>query len=83
MATKLYPVRTIPNYAVIIRCEYCRGAEQDEVLVELARRGLWLSGDQQLTAGLDSTQETWAEFMPQRGGGQLLVQPRHSAVLQQ
>ena len=63
MATKLYPVGTIPSYAVVIRCEYCRGEEQAEALVELARRGLWLSRDQQLTAGLDPEQETWAEFM--------------------
>ena len=33
----------LPAYAVIIRAIWSRGTEQQAALVELARRGLWLS----------------------------------------
>jgi hypothetical protein len=50
--TILTPVRKIPSYAVIIRSIWCRGAEQEEALEELDRRGLWLNVDQKVQAGL-------------------------------
>lgn len=50
--TKLTPVREIPHYAVIIRCIHERGETQIEALAELRRRGLWLSEEQKITAGL-------------------------------
>lgn len=50
MATKLSSVKSIPAYAVIIRCIHERGPTQEEALDELARRRLWLSEDQVLQA---------------------------------
>lgn len=50
--TKLAPVESIPDFAVIIRCEWARGAVQQEALAELGRRGLWLSPEQKRHAGL-------------------------------
>jgi hypothetical protein len=51
-ASKLTPVREIPSFAVIIRCIWERGYTQAEALEELARRGLWLTEDQRVQAGL-------------------------------
>lgn len=48
----LDPVETIPAYAVIIRAIWERGPIQQEALAELDRRGLWLTDDQKLQAGL-------------------------------
>ena len=42
----------LPAYAVIIRAIWSRGTEQQAALVELARRGLWLSPEQRAQAGL-------------------------------
>ncbi len=50
--TKLEPVSKIPSYAVIIRAEWCRGDDQADALVELERRGLWLTEDQKRHAGV-------------------------------
>lgn len=50
--TKLTPVADIPNFAVIIRAIHERGPTQQEAIAELARRGLWLSPDQKITAGV-------------------------------
>lgn len=55
--TKLTPVDRIPSYAVIIRCCWCRGAEQQAALAELDRRRLWLSPEQRVQAGLDPPQQ--------------------------
>lgn len=49
--TKLTPVREVPDYAVIIRCVWCRGADQQEAFAELELRRLWLSEDQKTQAG--------------------------------
>jgi hypothetical protein len=46
------PVRQIISYAVIIRAIHERGQTQVDALVEMARRGLWLSADQKKQAGL-------------------------------
>ena len=46
MKTKLYPVKDIPAFAVIIRAEWERGQNQLDAIHELSRRGLWLSDDQ-------------------------------------
>lgn len=48
---ELDPVTEIENYAVIIRCCWCRGEEQAEAMRELDRRRLWLSPDQKRQAG--------------------------------
>ena len=48
----LLPVRSIPNYAVIIRAIHERGKVQEDALAELKRRGLWLTPDQRKQAGL-------------------------------
>jgi hypothetical protein len=50
--TKLKPAREIANFAVIIRCIHERGPVQREALLELNRRGLWLSMDQIMHAEL-------------------------------
>lgn len=50
--TKLTPVRGEPDWVVIIRCVWCRGADQQEALAELERRRLWLSEDQKAQAGI-------------------------------
>jgi hypothetical protein len=50
---KLSPVEKIPDFAVIIRAIHARGPVQEEALLELARRGLWLSEEQKdLSAGV-------------------------------
>lgn len=54
MKTELTPVAEIPAYAVIIRCCWERGVNQQEALAELNRRGLWLSPDQKRQAGFTS-----------------------------
>lgn len=43
-----------PSYIVIIRCIHDRGETQRLALVELNRRGLWLSDEQRVQAGLAS-----------------------------
>ncbi len=50
----LHPVEELTNYAVIIRAIHERGAYQDGALLELERRGLWLSDEQKVQAGLAS-----------------------------
>lgn len=42
----LTPVEKIPTYACIIRATWSRGSDQREALVELLRRGTWLTEDQ-------------------------------------
>jgi hypothetical protein len=39
-------------YQVIIRAIHQRGEDQENCLAELARRGLWLTDDQRIQAGL-------------------------------
>jgi hypothetical protein len=48
----LYPVQSIPNYAVILRAIHERGEVQQAAMKELERRGLWLSDEQKKEAGL-------------------------------
>lgn len=50
--TRLTPVRSIPDYAVIIRAIHERGRTQEEALAELDRRRLWLTREQREQAGL-------------------------------
>ena len=50
----LHPVAELTAYAVIIRAIHERGHYQDEALAELDRRGLWLTLDQKVQAGLAS-----------------------------
>lgn len=52
MTTKLAPVRKMKSWVVIIRCIHCRGQDQKDALVELERRGLWLSEEQKFEAEL-------------------------------
>ena len=52
--TILTPVRSIPSYAVILRAIHERGETQREALLELDRRGLWLTADMKAQAGLAS-----------------------------
>lgn len=47
----------LPSYAVIIRCIHERGASQQAALVELKRRGLWLTAEQKKQAGVDDAQK--------------------------
>jgi hypothetical protein len=49
----LDPVTEIEAYAVIIRACWCRGPDQADALAELKRRGLWLTDEQRLKAGLE------------------------------
>lgn len=65
--TKLRPVRDLPSYAVIIRAIHSRGATQEEALLELDRRRLWLTEEQKVQAGL-------ASFWP-KGAGPARVRP--------
>lgn len=51
-STILTPVRNIPSYAVILRATHERGETQREALLELNRRGLWLTADMKRQAGL-------------------------------
>ena len=39
------PVKDIPTYACIIRATWERGEVQREALIELLRRGTWLTED--------------------------------------
>ena len=55
MATVLTPTRDIPAFAVITRVIHCRGADQQNALHELSRRGLWLSNEQVMQSGLTDT----------------------------
>lgn len=48
----LSPVRNVPHFAVILRCIHERGETQREALIELDRRGLWLTYEQKVSAGL-------------------------------
>jgi hypothetical protein len=50
--SKLAAVDRIPAYAVIIRAIHERGPNQAAALLELERRGLWLSTDQKKQAGV-------------------------------
>jgi hypothetical protein len=45
-------IRIDPAYCIIIRSIHCRGERQRLALAELDRRGLWLSAEQKLQAGL-------------------------------
>jgi len=50
----MHPVEELTDDAVIIRAVHERGAYQDGALLELERRGLWLTVDQKVQAGLAS-----------------------------
>jgi hypothetical protein len=63
MWKRLTPVRKIPAYAVIIRAIHERGKTQREALAELDRRGLWLSTEQKISAGLASPIKKGGEFI--------------------
>lgn len=52
MGTKLTPVRGNKSWIVIIRAISCRGQDQRDAIAEMKRRGLWLTEDQQVQAGL-------------------------------
>lgn len=54
-------------WALIIRCIHQRGDDQEHCLEELDRRGLWLTEEQKVQAGL-------AEWWPQ-GAGPPRVRP--------
>ncbi len=43
----------LPHYAIIIRCIHERGEPQQAALKELYARGLWLSAEQRVQAGLE------------------------------
>jgi hypothetical protein len=45
-------IRRDPAFCIIIRSIHCRGERQRLALAELDRRGLWLSAEQKLQAGL-------------------------------
>jgi hypothetical protein len=47
----LYPVQSLPPYAVIIRVCWERGETQRAALTDLRRRGLWLTEEQKRHAG--------------------------------
>lgn len=42
------------SWVIIIRAIHCRGGEQDDALIELDRRRLWLTETQKIDAGLAS-----------------------------
>ena len=64
-------IRQISSAAVIIRCTWERGAIQAEALAELRRRGLWLSPEQRIQAGIDP--EGWpCRRVAQDGQGNLI-----------
>ncbi len=60
MPTTLTPVREVANYVVILRAIHERGPTQTDALVELTRRGLWLTTVQRREAGL-SDREGWGK----------------------
>lgn len=45
----------LQDWALLIRCIHQRGDDQARCLVELDRRGLWLSPDQRAQAGLQES----------------------------
>ena len=49
---KRFSLERAPHYVVIIRATWERGAAQADALAELKRRGLWLTADQKIAAGL-------------------------------
>jgi hypothetical protein len=48
------PYRRLENYQVIIRAIHDRGQSQNHAIVELSRRGLWLTDEQKQQADLTS-----------------------------
>ena len=56
----LDPVRTLPTYACIIRATWERGTAQREALVELLRRGTWLTAEQRAQGGISEDAYYWA-----------------------
>lgn len=46
-------IEHLPHFAVIIRAMWERGASQQQALAELRRRGLWLTHEQSIAAGLE------------------------------
>lgn len=44
--------RHLASWCLIIRCIHQRGEDQSNCLAELARRGLWLTEEQKIQAGL-------------------------------
>ena len=75
--TKLTPVGKIPSYAVIIRSIHERGAAQKEALTELDRRGLYLSADQKVQAGLGDSGWQHGSLV---SGGQPVASNAHAAA---
>jgi hypothetical protein len=47
-----FAIDRLPAYALIIRAVWERGEIQRQALAEMARRGLWLSPEQRVAAGL-------------------------------
>lgn len=52
MKTPRKRLRPSPSWCLIIRATWERGPVQAEALAELKRRGLWLSPEQKVQAGL-------------------------------
>ena len=52
----LTPASKLKSYQLIIRCIHQRGEDQAACLIELRRRGLWLSPEQRAHAGLSDAQ---------------------------
>jgi hypothetical protein len=44
--------RRLASWCLIIRCIHQRGEDQRNCLAELSRRGLWLTEEQKIQAGL-------------------------------
>ena len=53
--TRLVDPFYLKDWALLIRCVWQRGADQERCLKELGRRGLWLSADQKAQAGLQES----------------------------
>lgn len=53
--TRLTDPFYLEDWALIIRCTWQRGEDQERCLKELDRRGLWLSDDQRAQAGLQES----------------------------
>lgn len=49
---RLTPPEALKDWQLIIRCIHQRGEDQAACLVELSRRGLWLSDEQRRQADL-------------------------------
>lgn len=47
-------LQAMTSWVVIIRAIHCRGTDQDDALIELDRRRLWLTETQKIEAGLAS-----------------------------